>query len=135
MAADFSALGAKGGNNVAVGHAQNLGADPVHFLWQLRHNTGRNREFSRPNRELDLGSNFLTVHRYPTKFPLTQSRSFEQRHRGRLRPPVRDRSWRRRAAPIDWLANIVQPRSFDDLAKHGFGDPPGSTLDCNRPLA
>ena len=45
----------------------------------------------------------------------TQSRSFDRRHRGRLRPPVRDRSWRRRAAPIDWLANIVQPRSFDDL--------------------
>jgi hypothetical protein len=25
---------------VAVGHAPNLGADPIHFLWQLRHNTG-----------------------------------------------------------------------------------------------
>ena len=58
------------------------------------------------------------------------SRSFDRRHRGRLRPPVRDRSWRRRAAPIDWLANIVQPRSFDDLAKRGFGDPPGSTTEA-----
>jgi transposase len=24
---------------MGVGHAPNLGADPVHFLWQLRHNT------------------------------------------------------------------------------------------------
>ena len=40
MAADFSALEAKGGNDVAIGHAPNLGADPIHFLWQLRHNTG-----------------------------------------------------------------------------------------------
>jgi hypothetical protein len=40
VAADFSALEAKGGNDVAIGHAPNLGADPIHFLWQLRHNTG-----------------------------------------------------------------------------------------------
>jgi hypothetical protein len=33
------ALEAKGRNYVAVGHAPNLGADPIHFLWQLRHNT------------------------------------------------------------------------------------------------
>jgi hypothetical protein len=39
VAADFSALEAKGGNYMAVGHAPNLGADPIHFLWQLRHNT------------------------------------------------------------------------------------------------
>ena len=39
MAADFSALEAKGGNYVAVGHPQNLGAEPINFLWQLRHNT------------------------------------------------------------------------------------------------
>jgi hypothetical protein len=24
---------------MAVGHPPNLGADPIHFLWQLRHNT------------------------------------------------------------------------------------------------
>ena len=40
MPADFSALEAKGGNDMAVGHPPNLGADPIHFLWQLRHNTG-----------------------------------------------------------------------------------------------
>jgi len=40
VAADFSTLETKGGNYVAVGHAPNLGADPVHFLWQLRHNIG-----------------------------------------------------------------------------------------------
>ena len=40
VAADFSSLEAKGGNDMGVGHAPNLGADPVHFLWQLRHNTG-----------------------------------------------------------------------------------------------
>ena len=40
MAADFSALDAKGGDNMLFGHAPNLGADPIHFLWQLRHNTG-----------------------------------------------------------------------------------------------
>jgi hypothetical protein len=28
------------------------------------------------------------------------------------------------------FANIVQPRSFDDLAKHGFDDPPGSTTEA-----
>ena len=39
VAADFSALKAKGGYNVSAGHAPNLGADPIHFLWQLRHNT------------------------------------------------------------------------------------------------
>jgi hypothetical protein len=39
MAADVSALEAKGGNYVAVGHAPNLGAAPIHFLWQVRHNT------------------------------------------------------------------------------------------------
>jgi hypothetical protein len=39
-AADFSTLEAKCGNYMAVGHAPNLGADPIHFLWQLRHNTG-----------------------------------------------------------------------------------------------
>jgi hypothetical protein len=42
VAADFSALEAKCGNHMAVGHAPNLGADPIHFLWQLRHNTGFN---------------------------------------------------------------------------------------------
>jgi hypothetical protein len=35
---------------MGVGHAPNLGADPIHFLWQLRYNTGHNREFSRQNR-------------------------------------------------------------------------------------
>jgi hypothetical protein len=40
VAADFSALEAKGGNYMAVGHAPNLGADQIHFLWQLRHYTG-----------------------------------------------------------------------------------------------
>jgi hypothetical protein len=39
VAADFSALEAKGRNYVGIGHAPNLGADPIHFLWQLRHNT------------------------------------------------------------------------------------------------
>ncbi len=39
MAADFSALKAKSGNNVSFGHPSNLGADAVHFLWRLRHNT------------------------------------------------------------------------------------------------
>ena len=53
--------------------------------------------------------NFLTVRRYPTKFPLTQSRSFDRRHRGLLRPPVRDRSCRRRVAPIDWQRRGVVP--------------------------
>jgi hypothetical protein len=43
VAADFSALEAKGGNYVSIGHAPNLGADPIHFLWQLRHNTGKLR--------------------------------------------------------------------------------------------
>jgi hypothetical protein len=38
MAADFSALGAKCGNDMLFGHAPNLGADPIHYLWQLRHN-------------------------------------------------------------------------------------------------
>jgi hypothetical protein len=33
------------GNYVAVGHAPNLGADPIHFLWQLRHNTAQKRNF------------------------------------------------------------------------------------------
>ena len=28
---------------MCVGHAPNLGADPIHFLWQLRHNTGKSR--------------------------------------------------------------------------------------------
>ncbi len=46
MTADFSALGAKGGSYMAVGHAPNLGADPIHFLWQLRHNTGNSLFFS-----------------------------------------------------------------------------------------
>jgi hypothetical protein len=41
VAADLSTLQAKGGNYMAVGHAPNLGADPIHFLWQLRHNTGQ----------------------------------------------------------------------------------------------
>ena len=45
MAADFSAPEAKGGNDVAVGHAPNLGADQIHFLWQLRHNTGNFRYY------------------------------------------------------------------------------------------
>jgi hypothetical protein len=36
VAADFGALAAKGGNYMAVGHAPNSGADPIHFLWQLR---------------------------------------------------------------------------------------------------
>jgi hypothetical protein len=40
MAADFSALEAKGGDDMLFGHAPNLGADPIHFLWRLRHNTG-----------------------------------------------------------------------------------------------
>jgi len=39
VAADFSSPEAKGGNYMTVGHAPNLGADPIHFLWQLRHNT------------------------------------------------------------------------------------------------
>jgi hypothetical protein len=39
VAADFSALETKGGNYAGVGHATNLGADPIHFLWRLRHNT------------------------------------------------------------------------------------------------
>jgi hypothetical protein len=39
----------------------------------------------------------------------TQSRSFDRRHRGRLRPPVRDRSCRRRAAPNDWQRQGVVP--------------------------
>jgi hypothetical protein len=47
MAADLGALEAKGRNYVAVGHAPNLGADPVHFLWQLRHYTGISPFFSR----------------------------------------------------------------------------------------
>jgi hypothetical protein len=46
MAADFSALEAKGGNYVSIGHAPNLGADPIHFLWQLRHNTAKSGCFS-----------------------------------------------------------------------------------------
>jgi len=29
-----------------VGHAPNLGADPIRFLWQLRHNTGSSTSFS-----------------------------------------------------------------------------------------
>jgi hypothetical protein len=40
VAADLGALEAKGGNYMAIGHTPNLGADPIHFLWQLRHNTG-----------------------------------------------------------------------------------------------
>jgi hypothetical protein len=39
VAADFSALKAKSGNYMAIGHAPNLGADPIHFVWQMRHNT------------------------------------------------------------------------------------------------
>jgi hypothetical protein len=31
---------------VAVGHAPNLGANPIHFLWQLRHNTENSLLFS-----------------------------------------------------------------------------------------
>jgi hypothetical protein len=46
VAADFSALEAKGGNYMTVGHAPNLGADPIHFLWQLRHNTENSLLFS-----------------------------------------------------------------------------------------
>jgi hypothetical protein len=46
IAADFSALVTEGGNYVAVGHAPNLGADPIHFLWQLRHNTENSLLFS-----------------------------------------------------------------------------------------
>ena len=46
MAADFRAFEAKGGNYVPVGHAPNLGADPIHFLWQLRHNTENSLFFS-----------------------------------------------------------------------------------------
>jgi hypothetical protein len=40
VAADFSAHEAECGNYMAVGHAPNLGADMIHFLRQLRHNTG-----------------------------------------------------------------------------------------------
>ena len=40
MAADFSSPETKGGNYMLFGHAPNLGAEPIHFLWQLRHNTG-----------------------------------------------------------------------------------------------
>jgi hypothetical protein len=40
VAADLGALEAKRGNYVSVGHAPNLGADRIHFLWQMRHNTG-----------------------------------------------------------------------------------------------
>ena len=39
MATDFSALPVKGVYNVSLGHAPNLGANPIHFLWCLRHNT------------------------------------------------------------------------------------------------
>jgi hypothetical protein len=46
VAAYFSALEAKGGNYMAVGHAPNLGADQIHFLWQSRHNTGNSLFFS-----------------------------------------------------------------------------------------
>jgi hypothetical protein len=38
-------MSSKGGNYMAVGHAPNLGADPIHFLWRLRHNTGNFSEF------------------------------------------------------------------------------------------
>jgi hypothetical protein len=44
--ADFSALEAKGGDDMLFSHAPNLGADPIHFLWQLRHNTGNSLFFS-----------------------------------------------------------------------------------------
>jgi len=37
--ADFSALGSEGGYDVRFGHAQNLEADRILFLWRLRHNT------------------------------------------------------------------------------------------------
>jgi hypothetical protein len=38
VAADFSALGAKDGNNV-LAHAPNLGAGRILFFHRLRHNT------------------------------------------------------------------------------------------------
>jgi hypothetical protein len=41
VAADVSAFDAKCANYVGAGHPQNLGADPIHFLWQLRHNTAQ----------------------------------------------------------------------------------------------
>jgi hypothetical protein len=31
---------------VAIGHPQNLGVDPIHLLWQLRHNTENSLLFS-----------------------------------------------------------------------------------------
>jgi len=44
VASDFSALEAQRGNYMAVGHAPNLGADPILFLWQLRHNTDKMKQ-------------------------------------------------------------------------------------------
>jgi hypothetical protein len=40
LSADFSALEAECRNYMGIGHPPNLGADQIHFLWQLRHNTG-----------------------------------------------------------------------------------------------
>jgi hypothetical protein len=53
--------------------------------------------------------NFLTVRRYPTKFPLAQSMSSTGATADGFRPPVRDRSCRRRAVPIDWQRRGVVP--------------------------
>ncbi|PNE10239.1 MAG: hypothetical protein CR217_15445 [Beijerinckiaceae bacterium] len=47
VAADLGALEAKGGNYMAIGHTPNLGADPIHFLWQLRQIPGILRKSGR----------------------------------------------------------------------------------------
>jgi hypothetical protein len=39
VAANLGSLGSKSGNNVCLSHAPNLGADWIHFMWRLRHNT------------------------------------------------------------------------------------------------
>jgi hypothetical protein len=54
---------------MAVGHAANLGADPIHFLWQLRHNTGNFTKIGPFGEKLSAGTqqNQLVAGQFPTK--------------------------------------------------------------------